>query len=438
MSSKERRELLEDCVKYFRERRAYRAVFSAMREKWKIYGRCSGVVVLRDPSGEERETLGRFLDRDFFRGDVRFSLKEFETALQATRFGGISLKELLEGYFGETLTTNKEEREIKAGQKELFFRDLVRMAAEKFGDDSPACRWLSHVSSRKKAGYLLILAEYEKSPEAARRQTELVCRALERLKKREKIRLAVLGAEISRNPHEFDRNTSAGKLLLQALGYLRGGAECRSAEEILLLYYEFGIRPDDLSSFTAAYGVHLYLGEEKHPAYEKFIELGEPYVLTLSNLSRIERAEAKGSRVYVVENQMVFSHLCEALAGREAALVCTSGQIKTASLILLDLLVRSGCQIRYSGDFDPEGLGIAARILSRYPDSSSLWCMTRADYERALSDQEFSERRLRELEAVDVPCLEEVKRAMIREKRAGYQEQLLEKMLEEITGPVID
>lgn len=425
---------LSACVRYFKERPEFERAFSLMRDKWKRYGRPSGNIEIKHPSKEEREILGGFIGKDFYDGPLRFPMRQFEDALKETRFRELPLKEILAKYYGEEMVTNKDERQKRKKRREVFLTSLCETAERILGRDSDAYRWLAEGISQKRYGYHLILREYEKSPKATGGQVEKVCRALEWLKLHKNIRLAVLGAEITRNPHEFDRDTFSGKLLIQALSCVHGGMECKNAEDILTLYYTAGIRPDDISSFTAAYGIHLYLDEGEHPAYKSFIGQREPYVVTLSNLARIKRADAKHKKVYIVENQMVFSHLCEEVKGEETAILCTSGRIKTASLMLLDLLSRSGCLLYYSGDFDPEGLDIAEKLLMRYPDTARLWCMEPQDYRYAISDEAINDERMRTLENIRLPCFEKTKNEIKRYRKAGYQERLIEKMIREITG----
>ena len=55
-------------------------------------------------------------------------------------------------------------------------------------------------------------------------------------------------------------------------------------EELLMLYYHAGIRPDDISSFTSIYGIRLFTAQAEHPAYREFVQKGEPCVVTLFNL----------------------------------------------------------------------------------------------------------------------------------------------------------
>ena len=85
---------------------------------------------------------------------------------------------------------------------------------------------------------------------------------------RKKIRLAVLSAEVTSNPHYFDRGSTAGNLLIHVLRYINDAPEPQNAEEILELYYLSGIKPDDISSQTVVYGISLYTNKGPHMAYE--------------------------------------------------------------------------------------------------------------------------------------------------------------------------
>ena len=154
--------------------------------------------------------------------------------------------------------------------------------------------------------------------------------------------------------------------------------------------------------------------------------------MTLSNLSLVDRADCPQKKVYIVENQMVFSHMCAELQSEGVALMCTSGQIKTASVMVIDLLCEAGCEIFYAGDFDPEGVTIADRIIRRNPRLIRPWRMSAEDYYLAISNERIDETRMLKLVNVQDMRLFEICDAIREQKRAGYQEQLVAAMLEDI------
>ena len=130
---------------------------------------------------------------------------------------------------------------------------------------------------------------------------------------------------------------------------------------------------------------------------------------------------------------MVFSFLTEQIRAeeecRDAAVLCTSGQLRTAALKLLELLADGGYQICYSGDMDPEGIDIADRLWKRFGDRVEIWRMSPEDYEQGISGEVLKDTRMSRMDRVEQPILRETVRCVRRERRAAYQENILEKLL---------
>ena len=310
-------------------------------------------------------------------------------------------------------------------------------AESRFGEDSGGTRWLREVREQRKYGYHLIIREREKSSDGIKEVLLEVCGALTYLSQEDRngagyVRLAVLGAEVTKNPHCFDRQNAAGRLLISALSYLYREEEPVAQEDVLALYYKARIAPDDISSYTTCYGIHFYEGDREHEAYRHFVEKGEKYVLTLSNLSKLTGAYSKRKKVFIIENQMVFSQVCDEMVGEEYSVVCTSGQLKTASLFLIDLLLKSECKLYYCGDIDPEGIEIADRVLARGSRQILPWRMTTQDYYRSISNEMLTDKRLNRLNKIANAQLRELAELLKVEKKAGYQEHLIDLMVEDI------
>ncbi len=440
--------MLEECVSFFRKNRGYARLFEEMRKKYRRHGKLAGKIVLEEMSVEECLALGGLLGKSLQPGDLRLSVSDFQKALDETKYRGIEAAELLCAYFGGSIRTNLQKREEEQAEKERFWEGLLKIVGKECGPRSEAFRWLTCAREQRTYGWQLIMkeregaaggsgAELESALEEIGERVRSVCLAVEELPLHEKegaIRLAVLAAKITKNPHYFDRQQAAGRLLLSALAFLCEAEEPKTQEGVLALYYQAGIRPDDISSFTVCYGIHFYTEAGEHDAYRSFIEHGEKYVLTLSNLSRVLRADSKDRRVFVLENQMVFSQLCDRLQGKEYALLCTSGQMKVASLILIDLLISSGCRLYYCGDTDPEGIEIAERIAARAPGQVTIWRMSEEDYYRSISNETLTTARLKKLDKIEHEGLKALCDALRREKRAGYQEHLMEALFKDIVG----
>ena len=171
-----------------------------------------------------------------------------------------------------------------------------------------------------------------------------------------------------------------------------------------------------------------------HPAYEAFCRCGEPYVLTMENLKGITEVQPVGTCVYIVENEMVFSYLMEQVQGKNVSLLCTSGQPRYAALKLISLIVQSGIPIYYSGDLDPDGIGIADRLWQRFGNRIQFFGMSPEDYRNSLSKEVFGENGRKKLEHIWHPLLRETAELVRKTGKAGYQENILKELSEKLVG----
>ena len=417
-----------DCVTYFLEKPGWVRQMNEILKKYKSYGKASGTVFLPDATEEECRAAGLFLGKAISH-PLQYRLLDFEQALQASRFRDISLLELLEGYFGCPILTNKEAREARRKWIENLFAQVYTKTVSE-----AAQSWVHRMLESKDSGYSLFLQAADKEEETACTALKQACAALDFLATRSlsQRRLAVFSAEITANPHSFDTDRLAGKLLLYGICDWKQREYPRSAEQRAETLFAVKLLADDISSFTTQSGLLLYTEEGEHPAFQAFRMRNESSVLTLSNLAAIAKAVSPTGNVYIVENQMVFSHLCTQSPSLHSPILCTSGQVKIASLILLDLLVASGCTLYYSGDFDPEGLRIADRLALRYPGQFFFWHLGKDDYYRSLSEEHLSPSRLAELDQLRSPYLQAVSSEMRRIRCAGYQELLLEQLLSDL------
>lgn len=102
--------------------------------------------------------------------------------------------------------------------------------------------------------------------------------------------------------------------------------------------------------------------------------------------------------------------------------------------MLMDLLVADGCDLYYAEDFDPEGLSMADRLLERYLEYAKLWKIDLPSYRATQASVELSAERLSNLDSIKSNELTLIVEAMRKNKKAGYQEALLDEMIEELSG----
>jgi len=250
-----------------------------------------------------------------------------------------------------------------------------------------------------------------------------VCDAINNLPvyKGEKKRLPVFSSQIARNPHYFDSNTEAGSMFINALCTLMGLNEVKGSEEISELYYNVGILIDEISNYVTLSGLLAYEGDTENQVFKAAYESNQVLQVPLLNLSKM----------YVVENPSVFTSLIDATS-KVFPLVCTYGQPKLSSLLLLDMLYKEGTEIYYSGDFDPEGLMIADRLYKRYKDKFHFLRYGVEDYLKSLSNEVINDVRLSKLNKIESPLLFDVAKEMKIIKKAGYQELIIDDIINDI------
>lgn len=418
---------LKECVSYFKNNLGYKNIFQQMREKWISYGKISGNIILNNPTSEEREAIKKFLGIVSENKKIKFKMLDFEKALKESKFNSIELIDLLEEYFQEKIIYQKEEKKLIEEEKVKFFENI----REKLKIESIYNKEIEKLLNRTilEKSYLF---KYGEDNSEIERMIFLSLKAINYLRNLdERVKIAILGAEIAKSPHYFDRGSVAGNFLIYLLCLLFNIEEVKGAESILEIYYKANIEVDSISNYVAAFGVRLYTKLGEHKAYREFIESSEEYLITLSNLSKIIKANSDNKIVFVVENQMVFSYLCEYFKDRNISILCTSGQLKTAALILIDMLCEAGCKIYYSGDFDPEGIEIAEKLIQRSKNIVS-WRFSKEDYKTSISENTISDERLKKLDKIENIYFKELIDEIRKKKKAGYQELLLDKLKKDI------
>lgn len=422
-----------ECAQYLRSRLGFHRLLLEFRKKWKTYGKVTGTVTLKNVSSEERQAIGGILGKVFYESDIRVPFSAFEKGLQRTKYGQIDMKAVLEAYFEEELQTNQEEKREKGARRKGFLQKMMQIFSEKPGENSAAALWLQEMVTTGKYGYQMVMREYGADEHRAEALVECAGNALNQLTDKEDERpLAVFAAELSGNPHYFDRGTVPGQLLVSAICSWKKLDFPENAHQWRKLLLTVGIIPDNVSSLVHVYGLRLRTEHGWHPAYEAFFERREPCVVTMENLKEITGAAFCEEKVYIVENEMVFSYLVSHRK-KNVTLLCTSGQLRTAALELIPMLLAAGAEIFYSGDMDPDGLGIADRLWQRFGERIRIWRMAPEDYEHGLSAEQIDQTGLAKLKHLKHPLLQKTAECMKEKLLAAYQENILQELRRDIS-----
>ena len=169
--------------------------------------------------------------------------------------------------------------------------------------------------------------------------------------------LGAFAARVTGRAHALDDDSPLGTLALGAARVLAAlehpGPDESPAEARREAWAAVGLLSDELSSTVltlALPGDASMTGRILAAASES----GEPVWLTLRQLVRSPprwRAADVGA-VLVVENPSVVALAADTLGARTAPIVCTNGQPRAATMVLLRSLAATGVRLRHHGDFD--------------------------------------------------------------------------------------
>ncbi|NLJ68570.1 MAG: TIGR02679 family protein [Firmicutes bacterium] len=448
---------LKEAVAFFREDAGYERLFAGLIEKYRSLGRLGGTVRLNQLTSREQEVLSAFFRKDYHSCDAAtISVREMAEALQRTRFAGIDLKALLDAYAGEVILSKAEEARLYEYRKEQYFIGLKDKFCHPY-----CCLWLDSIL-HKELGTRGVHRAYDQDPDELYPVLIAVLRALEQVplqthatsgRRSDRLtyeRLPVFASRIAGDPHAFDMGKDAGRFLVSALQAVRARQEAGyeilsspSAEEVAELLGYFGLVRDDLLNFVTCAGIlgSQSADEGPHPLWQAAWEAGNVLNVPLREVAKLDACwpgkwlpeNRKHNVVFVVENSGVFSAILDAFTATRPLppLVCTHGQFTLAALLLLDKLAESSTLL-YSGDFDPEGLQMAQRLLQRYQGRVRLWRYSRQDYQLSLSEVGISQQRLNKLGSIQAPALLPVAKSIRHRGRAGYQEALVDRLIRDI------
>ncbi|GAA2362405.1 hypothetical protein GCM10009854_47580 [Saccharopolyspora halophila] len=189
--------------------------------------------------------------------------------------------------------------------------------------------------------------------------------------------LATIADEVTGDPHALDDGTRLGAVVLRAMSSVFNVDLPGSAEERRLLWQRAGVADDELSSVVLAAGVRLSGAGVVASLTTACADAGQAVALTLAQL-RASELGAVPTEVWVVENPSIVAMATHRFGLRCPPLVCTSGWPNTAVMLLLRRLAEGGARLHYHGDFDGEGLRIAAYVMEKV--GATPWRMSTRDY----------------------------------------------------------
>lgn len=419
---------MNEALKLIESNKVYKKILKKVYEKYKSYGKVTGSFSLKPKDEEERRVLSNFDPSVIYKPLAKIKCSDVE-ALFAKKFEGISFSELLEKVVEEELKTNKEIKEDEEKRLNLFFKEIIDRSK-----DGEGIKWFKALVLNKSYGYNNLIRKYNESIDSYEgliKDMVFVIEALNNLPslKNNYKNISVFAAEITKDPHFLDKKTFTGNIFKLALEFIYKKEKVKSLDEINELYYEAGILKDELSNHCTIYALEAFDFRNKEiQAIKEFNLWEEPLEISISNLTKVNYIEAIKNEVYIFENPAVFHEVLKR-SSNKVSLICTSGQVNLSSYILLDK-IKNLKTIYYGGDFDSEGLLIADKIKRRYKDKVKFMFYNEDIYKSILSDKFISDSRLASLNKIEDTELSELAKSISEEKRAAYEELLINKYLQ--------
>ncbi|MEV6734784.1 MULTISPECIES: TIGR02679 family protein [unclassified Streptomyces] len=232
--------------------------------------------------------------------------------------------------------------------------------------------------------------------------------------------------------HALDDGTPVSTLVLRALATLYATVPPQSAAERRALWGRAGVADDELSATVLVGGLRPSGDGLLARVAAVCAEAGQAASLTLAhvrNPGEFALSAAPVPVVHVVENPSIVALALRRFGPYCPPLVCTSGWPNSAAIQLLRILADHGAALRYHGDFDGEGIRIAAYVLDKTP--AHPWRMTAADYRAAVACNPHGPLPGR---ITGAPWDPELAEAMAEHGTAVVEELVADVLLEDLAG----
>lgn len=397
------------------------------RRRLELGGPRQGTVTLRGPTAAQRAAVDRLLGRAPSRGEaLSVSLDELDRIIRHAELAdGLddAVAALMGPLVDERAARAAVERDwdaLFAEAAELIRRDALHAeAADLPGRHDALLGWLGEVRA---GGLLRRLAGGDVA--VGRRLLRDAVAVAVRLPAGG-VPLAELAAAGTGDSHALDAGAAVGTLAVRAAAAVGGAPTWEGAEGRRDAWACAGVLCDELSAPALVLALTADGRTATGRALGIHAEAGEPYRLSVRQLLRDPPA-FPAAAVFVCENPSVVAAAANRLGAACAPLVCVEGQVRTAARLLLDRLTGAGARLRYHGDFDWAGVGIANRVIARH--GAAPWRLSARDYTAAAGGPPLIGR------PVDPSWDADLAPAMRRRGRAVHEEQVLGDLLTDLAG----
>lgn len=240
------------------------------------------------------------------------------------------------------------------------------------------------------------------------------------------VALPELAAQHAGDAHALDKGRPLGLLCVRAAAAFGELDDWSTPDGRRESWAAVGVICDELSAPVLTLGLPASGSSLTDRVLRAHRDLGEPCLLGLRQLVRHppDLSWAEGRDVFVCENPTVVAAAAARLGASSAPLVCTSGHLRAATRVLCRSLARAGARLRVRGDFDVDGLHIAAKTLAL--PRATPWRMDAETYRSATAGPPLRSN------ATDAPWDPALGAAMRERGVAVHEEVLLDELLADL------
>lgn len=421
--------MIEDSIqlcKYLKE-----ANFNSFMECWKKqYERLGHVggtisVALND---ENKEDIAGFIGKDYhLQSHAKIRYSEIKKAIINSRYETADFEEVLFLYYDHKIISNKNSKEQKDEICKHFFENLLSEYKE-----TKAYEWLDSCIQLEDSMYIRIKQEIFNDSKKIDKTMHYVMSAINVFPVWNKTveTMPIFAARITNDPHMFDYNRLANLLLFHAACFCldipyRNGSQLDKN----IVFNQVGLYQENVNNYCMISRINaLDLKGNLHQGWNGFYEKFEMWNVNSHNLQQISKIDCEYcDAIYIVENPSVFHELC--LFAKHSKIdnigfVCTNGILNMCGYQLLDLINKAKISMYYCGDFDPEGLMIADRLLNQF-ELLNLWCYEIEGARKTMFKKHINQRRINMLNLLKNPLTIAIKELII-EGYIGYQENMMD------------
>lgn len=390
---------------YFLSKKGFQRFFEECFNKYKSYGKVTGVVSLEAISAEEADTFTIFFGKIYEEGmTARIKVKEFLKAISNTKLEEFDFLTYFKIVHKDFNGLSRSEERLK---KKVEYQEYLLSL--------PVGLKLKEIITRSSKNFNTILySRYNKNHEELTKELVNINILLENIP--QKATLLSVYAVLTGNSHylDFDKPTLFYQILSIYLG--KSYENTISCKKNLL--NSINVYMDRVSNYVVTYNLKINM------MFDEFYKTYGPLSLNLDNISSLKSIGGVNNQIYIFENPSVLNYLKS--NDVKASIIICNGMPNLAMYSILDR-INPGCEIYYHGDYDPEGLLIADK-LKKYSSHLILWGYDRDFYLESKPNKRISDGSIHKLNLVTSLELQEVKECLLEYRQSGYEENILDKI----------